>query len=188
MSRLPVWGKRLNCCAWGVPVLRRGSGTLSHISADNQPSMVDVSRKIVSIRVAHARCFVILPDELKKVFDESGSCGEFYSKKGPIVSTAIIAGIQGAKKTSTIIPLCHPIPLEDCNVSIAFCPESSRLQIDCTTRTSSKTGVEMEALMGLSSAALCVYDMCKALSHDIVITDMKLMSKGGGKRDFHRNQ
>lgn len=160
---------------------------LTHINADNQPSMVDISSKQASIRTAHARCYLLLPDVLKKVFDKPmRDSTDYYNKKGPILSTAILAGIQGAKKTSDLIPLCHPIPLEDCNITIEYDAKCSRLQVDCMTRTTSKTGVEMEALVGLSSAALCVYDMCKALTHDIVITEIKLISKTGGKKDFER--
>lgn len=163
-----------------------GGDALSHIDKQNRPRMVDISTKHESIRTAHARCFVIVPTALKELF-RSTIGQEYNNKKGPIISTSILAGILGAKKTSELIPLCHPVALEDCSITIEYNDPLSRLQIDCTTRTSSKTGVEMEALVGLSTTALCIYDMCKGLSHDIEITEMRLMSKTGGKRDFSRD-
>jgi cyclic pyranopterin phosphate synthase len=94
---------------------------------------------------------------------------------------------RGAKRTSELIPFCHPLPIDTCNVDMSFDPtDKCRLFVDCTVKTTHKTGVEMEALTGASVAALVVYDMCKALSHDIVIAETKLMSKSGGKRDFER--
>lgn len=171
------------------PTFRRlcSSAGLSHVGPDSRPTMVDISNKKETVRSAHARCYLLVPNILKQVFDESADASaEYFNKKGPIFSTSILAGIQGAKKTSELIPLCHHVALDDCNISIEYDARHARLQVDCVTRTSSKTGVEMEALVGLSSAALCIYDMCKGLSHDIVITEMKLMSKIGGKKDFSR--
>ena len=156
------------------------------------PAMVDVCDKTNTVRSAHARSTIILPAILDDIFrsssdqnDNDGTIDLLNKKKGPILSTAILVGIMAAKKTSELIPLCHPIPLEDCKITIRYV-ENARLQVDCITRTTSKTGVEMEALVGASNAALCVYDMCKGLSHDIIIADTKLMSKSGGKRDFER--
>lgn len=148
--------------------------------------MVDISSKGTTVRTAHARCFVVLPPVLRQVFDGVGDGGQLHNKKGPVVTTAVLAGICGAKKTADLIPLCHPVALEDCDVSVVFERELSRLRLDCNVRTSGKTGVEMEALVGLSTAALCVYDMCKGLSQDIIITELQLMSKTGGKKDFIR--
>jgi len=109
---------------------------------------------------------------------------ELISKKGPVFQTAIIAGVMGAKKTAELIPLCHPIGLEDCQIKISVV--KSKVVIDTVATVKSKTGVEMEALTAASVAALTIYDMCKALSHDIVIEEVKLMSKTGGKSDFKR--
>lgn len=113
-----------------------------------------------------------------------------HSKKGPIITTAIIAGVQGAKRTSELIPFCHPLPLHHCGVDITIGPctgaeeGTALVTIDCTATTEGKTGVEMEALTGASVAALTVYDMTKALSHDIVIRNTRLVTKTGGKSDY----
>ncbi|MCI5081938.1 MAG: cyclic pyranopterin monophosphate synthase MoaC [Saprospiraceae bacterium] len=153
----------------------------SHLDKDGNPSMVDVGAKQVSQRTAHARTIVILGDE---IMDQLES-GDIQTKKGPVFQTAILAGIMAAKKTSDLIPLCHPLSLDKCHVEITV-NEAREVVIDCTAKISSKTGVEMEALTGATIAALTVYDMCKAFSHDIVIKETKLMSKTGGKRDFKR--
>jgi cyclic pyranopterin phosphate synthase len=141
--------------------------------------MVDVSDKAVTRRTACARAVVQLPREVASRFHE----GELRTKKGPVIQTAILAGIMAAKKTSELIPLCHPIALEDCSVEIAWGSEGE-LIIECHAVAEHKTGVEMEALMGATVAALTVYDMCKGLSPDIVIRETRLVEKHGGKRDF----
>jgi len=144
--------------------------------------MVDVSGKAVSEREAHARSVVILPEEvLLHVSDD-----EIATKKGPVFATAIIAGVMAAKKTHELIPFCHPLGLDSCKVSISV--DGDRAVIDCRCKVTHKTGVEMEALTGASIAALTIYDMLKALSHDIVISETKLISKTGGKRDFDRER
>lgn len=143
--------------------------------------MVDVTGKQVSHRTATARSIVSLPAEvLEHLLGD-----ELQTKKGPIFQTAIIAGIMAAKKTGDLIPLCHPLGLDNCIITIGF-NEGEEVIIDCTASITAKTGVEMEALVGASIAALTVYDMCKAMSHDIVIKETKLLSKTGGKRDFKR--
>ena len=155
-------------------------GKLTHIDSANRPTMVDVSNKVVSQREAHARSCVELPDVvLSQVADD-----EIATKKGPVFATAIIAGVMAAKKTHELIPFCHPLGLDSCKVSIEL--DGSSAVIDCRCKVTHKTGVEMEALTGASVAALTIYDMLKALSHDIVITETKLMSKSGGKQDFKR--
>ncbi|HWZ02165.1 MAG TPA: cyclic pyranopterin monophosphate synthase MoaC, partial [Mucilaginibacter sp.] len=111
--------------------------------------------------------------------------GDLQTKKGSAFQTAIIAGIMAAKKTGDLIPLCHPLGLDNCNISIDV-NEQNEIVIDCTASITAKTGVEMEALVGASIAALTVYDMCKAMSHDIIIKETKLLAKTGGKRDFRR--
>ena len=152
----------------------------THVDESGKAAMVDVGDKAVTKRSATARCMVELPDEVTAQFDND----ELVLKKGPVVQTAILAGVMGAKQTSNLIPLCHPLGLDNCKIDIV--PTATGLQIDCTATIHGKTGVEMEALTGASVAALTVYDMCKALSHDIVIKDLKLISKSGGKRDFNR--
>lgn len=117
---------------------------------------------------------------------------EFQSPKGPVLSTAIVAGVMGAKKTSDIIPFCHPIPISGCDIVfnlIEDFPNKSdrfggKLEVRSTVRTIGKTGVEMEALVSASTAALCIYDMLKSISHDIVISNVRLLSKSGGKSDI----
>jgi cyclic pyranopterin phosphate synthase len=153
---------------------------LSHIDDSNRPTMVDVSDKSATRREAHARSVVQLPEPVLAELDGD----EIVSKKGPVFATAVIAGVMAAKKTHELIPFCHPLGLEDCSIEIAV--EGGSAVIDCRCRVTHKTGVEMEALTGASVAALTIYDMCKALSHDIVIGETRLMKKTGGKRDFHR--
>lgn len=155
---------------------------LSHVDSENRPAMVDVSGKVSSEREAHARSIVILPAEILSELDGD----EILTKKGPVFATAIIAGVMAAKKTHELIPFCHPLGLESCRISIDI--EDNRAVIECHCRVTHKTGVEMEALTGASVAALTVYDMLKALSHDIVISETKLMSKSGGKEDFRRGE
>lgn len=155
--------------------------TLSHLDKDGRAVMVDVSEKPVSKRTATARSIVSLPDEvLAQLVD-----GDLQTKKGSVFQIAIIAGIMAAKKTGDLIPLCHPLGLDNCNITINL-NENNEVIIDCTASITAKTGVEMEALVGASMAALTVYDMCKALSHDIIIKETKLIAKTGGKRDFKR--
>jgi cyclic pyranopterin phosphate synthase len=169
------------------PCAFRGFGDISHVDDNHLPTMVDVSTKVPTVRTAHARTTILLPLAVDELFSGASMKAEAFSaKKGPIISTAVLAGVMAAKRTSDLIPLCHPVPLEDCKISIQHLPEKSALQIDCIAKTSSKTGVEMEALVGSSTAALCVYDMCKGVSHDICITETKLISKTGGKNDYQR--
>ncbi|MFN8576381.1 MAG: cyclic pyranopterin monophosphate synthase MoaC [Candidatus Sericytochromatia bacterium] len=152
----------------------------THLDKNNNPEMVDVSNKNITKRTAHARATVILTKEVLDLFDGN----DIKSKKGSVFQTAIIAGIMGAKKTSDLIPLCHPIGLEDCKLKIHI-NENNELIIDCFTSVSHKTGIEMEALTGASVAALTIYDMCKAVSHNIVIKEIKLIEKTGGKSDYN---
>jgi len=155
--------------------------TFSHLDEHGQPNMVDVGEKQVSRRTATARSIVSLPVEVL----EQLTNGDIQTKKGSVFQTAVIAGIMAAKKTGDLIPLCHPLGLDNCSINIHL-NEEHEVVIDCTATITAKTGVEMEALVGASIAALTVYDMCKALSHDIVIKETKLMEKTGGKRDFKR--
>ncbi len=155
---------------------------LSHIDEHNRPTMVDVSHKRATDREAHARATVRLPESVMAALAD----GEIATKKGPVFATAIIAGVMAAKRTHELIPFCHPLGLENCKITIEV--EGELAVIDCRCRVHHKTGVEMEALTGASVAALTIYDMCKALSPDIVIADTRLMSKIGGKRDFKRDE
>jgi cyclic pyranopterin phosphate synthase len=151
---------------------------LSHVDERNRPTMVDVGDKTVTTRTAAARAVVAFPAD---VIVRSGAV--LRTKKGPVFDTAIIAGVMAAKRTHDLIPFCHPLPLEDCKIAIDWRGDHE-VVIDCSVRATHKTGVEMEALTGATVAALTVYDMCKALTHGIVIRDVALLSKTGGKRDF----
>jgi cyclic pyranopterin phosphate synthase len=149
----------------------------SHIDVNRAPSMVDVSAKAVTQRSATAQARVRFPEHVAHALRTNG----FNTAKGPVFHTAIIAGTLAAKRTHELIPFCHPLGIEKCNVSIEM--EQDDAVVRCTVAVHHKTGVEMEALTGASVAALTIYDMCKALSHDIVITDTKLLEKRGGKSD-----
>jgi cyclic pyranopterin monophosphate synthase len=153
---------------------------LTHIDQKGNPKMVDVSGKRLTLRIAKAQA-TVRPGE--KIMEEIKN-NELITKKGPVFQTAIIAGVMAAKKTGSIIPFCHPIGLEDCQIH--FTVKKNKIIIDATAAVTAKTGVEMEALTAVTIAALTVYDMCKALSHDIVIEEIKLMAKTGGKHDFER--
>ncbi|WP_020526311.1 cyclic pyranopterin monophosphate synthase MoaC [Flexithrix dorotheae] len=153
----------------------------SHLDASGNPQMVDVGAKKNSLRVARARAIVVLEEEVIAQFKDK----DIQTKKGPVFQTAIIAGTMGAKRTSDLIPLCHPLGLDNCKIEIVI-NQDNEIVIDCTASLTAKTGVEMEALTGASVAALTVYDMCKAFSHKIVIKEIKLMEKTGGKSDFKR--
>ncbi len=152
----------------------------THIDGNNNPSMVDVSDKSITQRIAVAQTHVILPDVVKSALVK----GEINSKKGPVLQTAIIAGVMAAKKTHELIPFCHPLGIENCKINIDV-TESNDLCITCECKITAKTGVEMEALTGASVAALTIYDMCKAMSHDITICETKLISKSGGKSTYN---
>jgi cyclic pyranopterin phosphate synthase len=154
---------------------------LTHTDEAGNPHMVDVSEKNNSKRVAKARGTVILGKSILKLIKNQ----ELQTKKGPVFQTAIIAGVMAAKRTSELIPLAHPIGIEDCQITIE--PKADRVIIQSSVSITSKTGVEMEALTAVSIAALTIYDMCKGLSHDISITDIQLVEKTGGKKDFKRS-
>ena len=154
---------------------------LTHLDAANRPTMVDVGAKSASFREASAEAVVKLPAAVARELKRSGH----RTKKGPVFDTAIVAGVMAAKKTHEIVPFCHPLPIESCVLDIADGPRGT-LRIVCTVAVHHKTGVEMEALVGAAAAALTIYDMCKALSHDIEIGPVRLLRKRGGKRDFQR--
>lgn len=153
---------------------------LTHVDDNNNPAMVDITEKSISHRVAIAEGFITLPVE---VFAHIHS-GEITVKKGPVLQTALIAGTMAVKKTSDLIPFCHPLMIEKCTFTHNFLPESSQLKIVCEVHTSGKTGVEMEALTGVQIALLTVYDMLKALTPHMTIGPVGLVKKTGGKSDF----
>ena len=156
---------------------------LSHLDARNRPAMVDDGAKEVTQRVAEAAVRVQLPPAVARALRASGH----RTRKGPVFDTAILAGVMAAKRTHELIPFCHPLALENCQVEIRQM-RAGTIEVRCRVSVHHRTGVEMEALTGAAVAALTVYDMCKALSHDIVITDLRLLEKSGGRRSFARKR
>ncbi|TVZ27138.1 cyclic pyranopterin monophosphate synthase subunit MoaC [Gillisia sp. Hel_I_86] len=156
------------------------SHKLSHIDESGNAAMVDVSAKEATTRIAIASGKISFPP---KVFETLKS-QDFLNKKGSITQTAIIAGIQAVKQTANLIPLCHQLPLSKINIEVT--PVVNALNIVCEVKCNERTGVEMEALTGVSICALTIYDMCKALSQDLKISDIQLEKKEGGKSNFTR--
>ena len=152
---------------------------LTHLDAAGRPAMVDVSEKAAGPREAVAECRVRFPVAVAAQLRASG----LRSAKGGIADTAIIAGTMAVKRTHELIPFCHPLPIDGCRIAVDWAGERE-LRIECRVKTTHRTGVEMEALTGATVAALTVYDMCKALSHAIVLGPARLLGKRGGKRDF----
>ena len=153
--------------------------TLSHLDESGQPAMVDVTAKQPTLRVASAESRLRFP---RDAFAKLAAAG-FETAKGPVFATAIVAGTLAAKRTHELIPFCHPLGLERCDIAIE--PDGDDgLLVRCTAAVHHRTGVEMEALTGATIAALTIYDMCKSLSHGIVIESTRLLSKSGGKGDF----
>jgi cyclic pyranopterin monophosphate synthase len=152
--------------------------SFTHLDAHNRPTMVDVSDKAATKRSATAEARVKFPEAVAAALRASG----LRSPKGPVFDTAIVAGVMGAKRTHELIPFCHPLGIENCHIAIDL--EGDTAIIRCTVTVHHKTGVEMEALTGASIAALTVYDMCKAFSHDIVIDQLRLLTKEGGKSSY----
>jgi cyclic pyranopterin phosphate synthase len=152
----------------------------SHVDPAGNPTMVDVSGKAVTRRTAEAQAKVKVGKEIIAQIKNN----ELTTKKGPVFQTAIVAGVMGAKKTSELIPFCHPLSLENCKITISH--NADTVIISGVATVTAKTGVEMEALTAVTTAALTVYDMCKALSHNITLKEIRLMEKTGGKKDFKR--
>ncbi|HHM21342.1 MAG TPA: cyclic pyranopterin monophosphate synthase MoaC, partial [Bacteroidetes bacterium] len=146
------------------------SKEFTHLDASGNPSMVDVGAKPLTKRSATARSIVVLDEEILLLLEND----EIHTRKGPVFQTAILAGVMAAKRTGDLIPLCHPLGLENCQVKIYLNPEREVVVV-CTVGLTGKTGVEMEALTGASVAALTIYDMCKAFSHNIVIKETRLI-------------
>jgi cyclic pyranopterin phosphate synthase len=155
----------------------------THLDASGNPNMVDVGEKEQTKRLARAQAIVVLDDFILEKLENE----EIHTKKGPVFQTAILAGIMAAKKTGELIPLCHPLMLDAVNLNIHI-NDLKEVVIQCSANITGKTGVEMEALTGASLAALTIYDMCKAFSHNITIKEIRLIEKTGGKRDFNRNE
>ena len=151
----------------------------SHINKKNQPKMVDVSGKEITKRTAIAKATMFLGKEVVSHFDEN----ELTTKKGPVFQTAIIAGIQAVKKTSEIIPMCHPLLINGVDIDITIV-DDEHIEVFCKVTIEGKTGVEMDALTGASATCLTIYDMCKSISQHMIIKEVKLVEKTGGKSDI----
>jgi cyclic pyranopterin phosphate synthase len=153
--------------------------SFSHINKKGNPKMVNVSDKKVTKRTAIARGTMFLGREVVSHFSND----ELMTKKGPVFQTAIIAGIQGVKKTSELIPMCHPLLINGVVIDISIVDKES-IEVECKVTIEGKTGVEMEALTGVNIACLTIYDMCKSISQEMVIKEVKLIEKTGGKSDI----
>jgi len=151
------------------------SGEFSHLDAEGRARMVDVTTKDFSVRIARVRVEVLLNQETMRLLVQKAL------PKGEVLGTARVAGILAAKRTAELIPLCHPLPLDFADVSFEIDEAGGRVLIEAESRTSAKTGVEMEALVAAQIAAATIYDMCKAVQKDIRITDCRLVYKSGGK-------
>ncbi len=151
----------------------------THINEKNTPKMVNVGDKKITKRKATAKATMFLGTEIISHFENK----ELTTKKGPVFQTAIIAGIQAVKKTSELIPMCHPLLINGVDIDIEII-DNEHIEIFCTVTIEGKTGVEMEALTGANIAALTVYDMCKSISQKMVIKEVKLVKKSGGKSDI----
>lgn len=153
---------------------------LSHLDSDGDITMVDVSGKTASTREANAQGQVRFPSEIYKQI----KAADGMTKKGSITQTAHIAGIMAAKRTHDLIPLCHPLPLDKIGLTFVYDDALHAITVSATVKVMHKTGVEMEALTAVSIACLTIYDMTKAISHDIIIDDIHLINKTGGKSDY----
>ena len=155
----------------------------THFNEQGRAKMVDVGEKNASQRIAVAAGRVLVNEETFSLIQSGGM------KKGDVLTVAQIAGIMGAKRTSDIIPMCHPIALDGINLELTLDAQKKSVEIRATVSCGGKTGVEMEALTAVSTAALTIYDMCKAVQKDMVITDLRLLSKSGGVHgDYNREE
>lgn len=177
---MPISSDYKNITADAMPAK---SATLSHLDSDGDIHMVDVSSKTATTREANAQAQVRFPVDIYRQI----KAADGMTKKGSITQTAHIAGIMAAKRTHDLIPLCHPLPLDKIGLSFVYDDDSHSITVNASVKVTHKTGVEMEALTAVSVACLTIYDMTKALSHDIVIDAVKLITKTGGKSDYsHR--
>jgi len=152
---------------------------LTHLNENGLPQMVDVTDKAVTTRLAVAECTIILGEVIMKALGDR----DFHTKKGSVIQTAVVAGTMAVKQTWSVIPLCHALDISSVKFEIGGAGAGA-MNVRCRVKTAGRTGVEMEALHGASVAALTVYDMCKAMSHEIEITGLRLVSKTGGKTDY----
>jgi len=155
--------------------------SFTHLNKSNQPKMVDVGAKKITKREATAKATMFLGKEIISLFQNK----ELKTKKGPVFQTAIIAGIQAVKKTSELIPMCHPLLIHGVELTIDIL-NTEDIELLCTVKIEGKTGVEMEALTGVNIAALTVYDMCKSVSQAMSIKEIVLVKKSGGKSDVNK--
>jgi len=153
---------------------------LTHVDASGEAHMVDVTAKNVTVREAEARARVVMRPATLELIRSNASA------KGDVLGVARVAGIMAAKRTADLIPLCHTLPLTGCEVELKLDPTSSCIEIVARTMTEGKTGVEMEALTAAAVSALTIYDMCKAVDRGIVIEDIRLTYKAGGKSGAYR--
>lgn len=157
---------------------------LTHLDPNGDIAMVDVSDKTITKRTATATGQVIFPPDIYHAIKSADG----MTKKGSILQTAHIAGVMASKRTHELIPLCHQLPLDGVKISFDYDDNNGSIHVTATATVTHKTGVEMEALTAVSVACLTIYDMTKALSHDITISDIKLRQKTGGKSDYvHSN-
>uniref|UniRef100_A0A1I8HB41 cyclic pyranopterin monophosphate synthase n=1 Tax=Macrostomum lignano TaxID=282301 RepID=A0A1I8HB41_9PLAT len=162
-----------------------GSDSLSHIDAATaRPRMVNVGDKSSSRRVAEAACHLTVSAGLHRLLLDSGG----QLAKGSVLLTAELAGVMAAKRTSELIPLCHQLPLNSAQTSVTVHNAEPRVDVTCRVECDGRTGVEMEALTGCAVAALTVYDMCKAADKSIVVRDLRLLAKTGGKSGDYRRE
>lgn len=155
----------------------------THFDTEGNAIMVDVSDKDMTHRIAVAKGRIIVNSEIME------AVLNHTSKKGDVLGVARVAGIMAAKNTSAMIPMCHPIMINKCRVDFHICKETGSIEAECMVKTEGKTGVEMEALTGVTVALLTVYDMCKAIDKGMEITDIYLEKKSGGKSgDFFRGK
>jgi cyclic pyranopterin phosphate synthase len=157
-----------------------GRRLLTHIDESGKASMVDVGGKAVTHRVARVGVRVWMAAETLKLLQEQAL------PKGDVLAVAKVAGIMAAKRTSELVPLCHPLALTKVDLDFKVADDESRIDIECVTHTEDRTGVEMEALVGAATAAMTIYDMCKAVDRGMVIGDLRLLEKTGGKEDYVR--
>jgi len=155
----------------------------THINKEGNPKMVNVVDKQITKRTAVAQGMLFLGEHVIANFNNN----ELTTKKGPVFQTAIIAGIQGVKKTSELIPMCHPLTINGVDVDIQV-EDKAHVKVTCTVTIEGKTGVEMEALTGVNIACLTIYDMCKSMNPAMVIKEVKLLKKTGGKSDYQHKK
>ncbi len=155
---------------------------LTHFDASGNAVMVDVSEKAVTTRIAEARGSI----QVNQAVYDAISNGT--AKKGDVLGVARIAGIMGAKKTSDLIPMCHPLMISKCTVDFTMHPETLSIEACCIVKVSGQTGVEMEALTGVNLALLTIYDMCKAMDKGMEITNVRLIEKQGGKSGHYKRE